>query len=155
IGDRDAEAVLERLDELDEIERVDVEVLPGLALAGLHRARHLDGVELFADGLQNLGVRGYGHRGTPVHAPSPPSTDSVAPLTYAASSETRKLTAAATSSGCPTRPAGITPARSPLRSAVISVAMKPGVIALHVTPLRAISRATVRVKPSSPALAAT
>ena len=37
----------------------------------------------------------------------------------------------------------------------MSVSMTPGVTALQVTPLRAISRATVRVKPSSPALAAT
>ena len=36
----------------------------------------------------------------------------------------------------------------------MSVSMTPGVTALQVMPLRAISRATVRVKPSRPALAA-
>ena len=62
--------------------------------------------------------------------------------------------AAATSSGCPTRPAGTSGRRSSTMSAVMSVSTTPGVTALHVIPLRAISRATVPVRASKPALEA-
>jgi hypothetical protein len=62
--------------------------------------------------------------------------------------------AAATSSGRPIRPAG-TCAMPAVRHFGGHVGFdEAGVTALQVTPLRAISRAIVRVKPSSPALAA-
>ena len=69
------------------------------------------------------------------------------------------------SSGWPTRPTGISlaaPSRNcskvmPIRSAVwrvMSVAMKPGAMALAVTPNLPSSMASVFVKPCRPALAA-
>ena len=69
------------------------------------------------------------------------------------------------SSGVPTRPTGISrlaaafqsSKSTPRRSAVawvISVSMKPGAMALAVTPNLPSSRARVLVKPCSPALAA-
>ena len=60
-------------------------------------------------------------------APSPPSTESTAPVTKAASSEQRNATAPATSSGSPRRPSGVAPRIdsrcSSERPAVMSVAM--------------------------------
>jgi hypothetical protein len=60
VGDLDVEAVLERLDELDEVERVDVELLPrGVGLRGLG-VRDLDRRQLGADRLEDLLLGGHG-----------------------------------------------------------------------------------------------
>ena len=45
---------LERLDELDEVERVDIELGPGVVGRRLARARHLDRLELVADLLEHV-----------------------------------------------------------------------------------------------------
>ena len=71
---------------------------------------------------------------------------------------TRNATSWAISSGRPNRPIGIFSrifARtSSGMAAIIWVAMKPGAIALTVTPLLASSSAAVFVKPTMPAFAA-
>jgi hypothetical protein len=54
VGDLDVVAVLQRLDQLDEVERVDVEIGPGRLGARLFGAGDLDGGELVADGRENL-----------------------------------------------------------------------------------------------------
>ncbi len=75
----------------------------------------------------------------------------------AASSETRKATASAISSGLPKRPSGvravISSRSSWARPAVSSVSMNPGATALQVMPRLASSRAVALVSPMSPALA--
>src|SRR3977135_3240117 len=62
VGDLHVEAVLERLDELDEVERVDVELLP--RRVGLRRlgVRDLDRGQLGADGLEDLLLACHGCR---------------------------------------------------------------------------------------------
>src|SRR5690606_13660324 len=69
---------------------------------------------------------------------SPPSTDRRAPVMNEASSEHRNATAAATSSGVPSRPSGVLSRRpsrcSSDRAAVMSVVMYPGATALTRTP---------------------
>src|SRR5688572_28621418 len=61
----------------------------------------------------------------------PPFTASTCPVIYAASSEARKQTAAATSRGAPRRPMGMADAQSACALSVIalvmSVSMRPGV----------------------------
>src|SRR6201999_2878758 len=90
-----------------------------------------------------------------LQALSPPSTVSVVPVTYEASSEARKRMQAATSSGLPIRRAGIAFAMSPSStSSVKAVSISPGATALTVTPRRAASAATVLVKPITPAFEA-
>ena len=96
---------------------------------------------------------------------APPSTYSVWPVMYDASSLHRNAAAAAMSSGWPTRRTGLRSAAAfrnsstgiPTRAAVasvMSVAMKPGAIALAVTLNLPSSMARVLVKPCMPALAA-
>src|SRR4051812_43963359 len=127
-GDLDPVVLLDDLRELDEVERVDVELLPG----GLAADRGRIGAELDQragqTGLDLLGGDGGGHvrfslfRGCG-QALSPPSTTSVAPVTYEASSEARKRMQAATSSGVPARRAGMRSVAPSMTSAVIAVAM--------------------------------
>ena len=79
----------------------------------------------------------------------------VAELLQAAASESRKATAPATSSGCPTRPSGMAPAivsrAACVMAAVMSVSMNPGATQLTVMLREASSRASERVNPSVPA----
>ena len=67
------------------------------------------------------------HNCVPPHMPIPPSTWSTWPVMYPASSEAKKATAAATSSGAPGRPAGMADSMASRaasgRAAVMSVAM--------------------------------
>jgi len=93
----------------------------------------------------------------------PPSTGSTAPVTYEASSEARKRMQEATSSGEPARLAGIASSSPPdpfesdpseVNSRVRWVSISPGATAFTVTPRRATSTATVRVKAINPALEA-
>src|SRR6266851_2507305 len=76
------------------------------------------------------------------------------PVREEADSEARNAIAAATSSGRPGRPTGVfLPAMisCPVEDAV---SIHPGAIAFTVIPLRASSRARLRVSPTMPALAA-
>src|SRR5205814_1589762 len=81
-----------------------------------------------------------------------------APVIYPAASEHRKATVAPTSSGLPSRASGTSAARSARRSSgrasSMAVAMGPGATRLQVTLREASSRATDRVSPRRPALAA-
>ena len=83
----------------------------------------------------------------------PPSTTSTEPVTYDASREARKPTAAATSAGGP----GPTDRRPlphhPLLLRRRPVAIQPGSTALTVTPDPPTSTASARVSPTSPAFA--
>src|SRR5215211_2319036 len=87
-------------------------------------------------------------------AVSPPSTVNRAPVTYEASSEARKRTHAAISSGVPGRRAGTASISSSPTPSVSSVSTKPGATALTVTERRATSAATVFVSATSPAFEA-
>ena len=74
---------------------------------------------------------------------------------YDASSDTRKHTAAATSSGVPRRPSGICADQSPCAVAqarVMSVSISPGATTLTVICRDATSRASALLNPMSPAL---
>src|SRR6478672_10692092 len=86
----------------------------------------------------------------------PPSTVSSVPLTKDASSEARKATAFATSSGRPTRPRGVMATKadrsSPSPAWTPSVSMMPGTTALTRTPEGPYSLAQVLVSWSSAAL---
>src|SRR5690606_31063367 len=85
----------------------------------------------------------------------PPSTPMTCPEIYAAWSLARKLTSAATSSGCPTRPAGMWGSIcSRGASFIMSVSINPGATAFTVTFRFANSLASAFVAPIKPALAA-
>src|SRR5581483_9156210 len=161
-GDGDVEALLERHHELDEVEAVGVEVLlePGF----LGDGRRVDGQYFDRRLLQNGERLGAIHgvaplcEGAQCPMESPPSTGMAAPVIYPAASEHRKATVAPTSSGVPSRASGTRAARSAWRSSgsasSMAVAMGPGATRLQVTLREASSRATDRVSPSRPALAA-
>src|SRR6185312_8217023 len=156
---------LDDLRQLDEVERVDVELFErrlarDLLDVGAEARERLDDARL--DGVWSCDCHGgwapwggWGWwAGLRVQAAMPPSTDSTDPVTYEAASEARKRTHAATSSGVPARLAGIAASRSPFRSAVMSVSIRPGATALTVTPRRATSAATVFVIAIRPAFEA-
>src|SRR6478609_2793265 len=86
----------------------------------------------------------------------PPLTARTCPVIYDASSEARKLTAAATSAGEPILPIGICDAQSVLADSVIafvmSVSIRPGATTLTVTFRDATSFASDLQNPISPAL---
>ena len=92
----------------------------------------------------------------------PPSSTSICPVMYAASSEARYRTAAAMSSGVPTRPTGrrlprrASSAATSRSGSVLSterlVPNAPGLIELTVIPQAATSIANARVSPMTPAL---
>ena len=86
-------------------------------------------------------------------ASRPPSTGSVAPVMYVASSEIRKATAAATSCGVPTRASGTI---APRFGAGVRprASMSPGATALTRMPWGARSTASALVIASIPPLAA-
>ena len=84
----------------------------------------------------------------------PPSTTSVWPVMYAASSQARKATAAATSRAVPARPTGVERPAMSSRSVDEAVAIQPGCTELAVTPPRALSCAIARIIPSTAAFAA-
>ena len=92
---------------------------------------------------------------TLIHIPSPPSTSTTSPVTNEASSEQRKRTAPATSSGVPSRASGvfarIACCTSSGRTSVSAVWMYPGATAFTRTPRGASSRASDFVKPMIPA----
>ena len=77
------------------------------------------------------------------------------PRSYDASSDARKQTAAAMSSGVPRRRRGTFDAHSsralPVIARVMSVSMSPGAITLAVIPREATSSATALVNPMRPA----
>src|SRR5690606_38080329 len=85
----------------------------------------------------------------------PPLTASTCPVIYDASSEARKQTAAAMSSGVPSRPSGMRSAQAACapsaRPRVMSVSIMPGATAFTVMPREATSRASAFVNPMSPA----
>src|SRR4029453_5941532 len=89
---------------------------------------------------------------------SPPFGESHCPVMNAASSEARNAAAPAISSGLPRRPSGVW--RSAMMRTTggsgsrIGVPTKPGQMASTRIPREATSRATERVKPRMPALAA-
>ncbi len=93
-----------------------------------------------------------------IYIVSPPSTVNTCPVMKPAASLARNSTESATSCGSPSRPNGIrwqTCSRiSSPNAAVISVAMNPGATALTVMFRPARYRATVRVKPITPAFEA-
>src|SRR5690606_9407035 len=85
----------------------------------------------------------------------PPLTARTCPVIYAASSDARKHTAAATSSGDPIRPTGICADQSvwapSVSDFVISVSISPGATTFTVTLREATSRARALLKPIRPA----
>src|SRR5687767_6867984 len=89
------------------------------------------------------------------HMYMPPFTASTCPVIYAASSEARKQTAAATSRGAPRRPRGMADAQSACALSVIalvmSVSMRPGVTTFTVMLRDATSRAIALLNPINPA----
>src|SRR4029079_12818137 len=98
--------------------------------------------------------------GRGAHRLAPPALGlSVWPVNSDARSLSRKITASATSSARPNRPNAMScnralPASLSTRSVVISVRVTPGATALMRTPLVPNSRASERVNPSRPAIAA-
>src|SRR6185295_12189093 len=93
-----------------------------------------------------------------LHIAMPPLMSSTCPVTNPAAGEARYSTLAATSIGSPRRPTGVL-SRTLFRilsgrPSSMRVLMKPGAMALTVTPLLAYSRASVLVSPIRPALAA-
>ena len=91
----------------------------------------------------------------------PPSTESAAPVTKEASSESRKATARAISSGCPTRPIGCAgPRIFSITSALpwigpkIGVSITPGQTAFTRILCGARSAAAHFIRPSTPCLVA-
>src|SRR6188474_1536840 len=91
----------------------------------------------------------------PAHMYIPPLTASTCPVIYAASSEARKHTAAATSPSVPSRPSGMADAQSACAWSVIdlvmSVATSPGLTTLTVMLREATSRASALLNPINPA----
>src|SRR5436305_1086123 len=89
------------------------------------------------------------------HIPSPPSTSSTSPVMNEASSEQRKRTARATSSGSPSRPSGvfesIAPRASSGSTSVRRVFTYPGATTFARTLRLPSSRASDFVKPMIPA----
>ena len=84
---------------------------------------------------------------------------SVWPRNRLDASDSRNTTASATSSARPKRPSGMSrsrlrPASLSTRSVVISVIVTPGATAFTRIPRPPYSRASARVRPMSPALAA-
>src|SRR5690606_9805775 len=98
-----------------------------------------------------------GHHGLP--RVKPPSTVSVVPVMYEASSELRKSIAAATSAAVPSRPPTVSWSTRQARcisspmAAVIGVLMNPGATALTRMPSRMSSFAAARVIPITAAFA--
>src|SRR5213595_2292301 len=90
------------------------------------------------------------------HIPRPPSTRSTSPVMNEASSEQRKRTAPATSSGSPKRWRGVFDSISSRMSSEIArvsrVSTYPGATTFARTPRGASSRASAFVKPMIPAL---
>src|SRR5581483_7726620 len=78
------------------------------------------------------------HRGQSIR--KPPLTSITSPVMYPAGAEQRYATIAATSSGCPSRPTGISPTRSRM-PATMSVSIRAGASALAVMPCSAYSLA--------------
>src|SRR5690606_443727 len=100
---------------------------------------------------------------------SPPSTAMACPLIEADAGRASQATASATSAGCTSRPCGLRAASSARAASAVrpvfctmlstaprtmSVSVKPGHTAFTVTPLRATSSASARVRPTTPCLAA-
>src|SRR5206468_11139850 len=92
------------------------------------------------------------------HIPKPPLTSTTSPVMNAASSEQRKRTAPATSSGSPRRPSGVAASIAPVassgRTSVSRVFTYPGATTLARTLREPSSRARDFVKPMIPAFAA-
>ena len=95
--------------------------------------------------------RGLRTPNRPRHARIPPSTGKATPFTYDAASLASQTAAAAMSSGCPTRPAGIVfkmrakscsrlPPSCSTNGSRIGVSVSPGQIALHRIPLSTPAR---------------
>src|SRR5262249_19056748 len=121
-------------------------------------------------------VRPLGHLGLRierdrqlVHHTSPPATARVVPVTAPACAQHRNSTAAATSSGGTSRPSGLgfsmaasvssteRPVFAAMRATLSRtsfVSVSPGQTALTVTPVRAVSSASARTRPTTACLAA-
>lgn len=93
-----------------------------------------------------------------VYIYKPPVTSSTEPVTYELAGEQRNSTASASSSGFPKRPIGILSfiftSTFSGTLATIGVSMKPGMMALQRILCLASSKATVFVKPTTPAFEA-
>src|SRR5215204_2482661 len=100
IGDLDPELFLERHHQLHGVQRIGAEVLRE---RGVVRDVVLISVELLHDDAFDL----LSNRHSSSYVYIPPFTARTCPVIYDASSDARKQTAAATSSGAPSRPSGI------------------------------------------------
>src|SRR5690606_7326230 len=115
----------------------------------------VDGGPVVSQGTD--GGRAGDHHAAPFarHQTMPPLTEITWRVMYPAASESRKATVAATSSGVPTRPAGIIfRACSTTCGSSISVSISPGATQLTVMRRLASSSASALVAPMMPALAA-
>src|SRR3954463_7644445 len=148
VRDLDPELFLERHHELDGVKRVGSQVIHERRIR-----RHF----LFVDSQllddDALPLVCYGHSSSYMYMP--PLTASTCPVIYAASSDARKHTAAAMSSGVPSRLSGILAAHSscavPVIARVMSVSISPGATTLTVMLRDATSCATDLANPISPA----
>src|SRR5215208_7201816 len=151
IGDLDAELLFERHDQLHRVERVRTEVLDERGVVGHLFLVH---AKLFHDDALDL----LRNRHSSSYVYIPPLTARTCPVIYDASSDARKHTAAATSSGVPSRPSGICSVQScfapPAMARVISVSMSPGATTFTVMLRDATSRASALQKPIRPAFEA-
>src|SRR5687767_8736725 len=158
VRDLDPEFLFERHDELHRVERIGAEVIDERRI---RRHFFLVDTELLHDDALHLVCDSHSipPKSTPrTGAPymyMPPFTASTCPVIYAASSEARKQTAAATSRGVPRRPSGIADAQSACALSVIafvmSVSTSPGVTTFTVMLREATSRAIALLNPINPA----
>src|SRR5215218_4675693 len=148
VGDLNPELFLERHHEFHRVERVRTEVLDERGVVGHLFLVH---AKLFHDDALDL----LRNRHSSSYVYIPPLTARTCPVIYDASSEARKHTAAATSSGVPSRPSGICSDQSRFALStsprVISVSISPGATTFTVIPREAISRASDLHKPIKPA----
>src|SRR6478672_1759945 len=161
----DAELLLERHHQLHRVERVRPEVVHERGVRGHFffvdaQLLHDDALDFVCDGHSVLhggsgDPRAFPGPATRLHMYIPPFTASTCPVIYDASSEARKHTAAATSSGVPSRRSGIRAAQSSsarsVMARVMSVSIIPGATTLIVIPREATSSAAAFAKPISPA----
>ena len=174
VGDLDPELLFERHDQLHRVERVGAQVVDERRIRRhfffVHtQLLHDDALHFVSDGHSAL-------QGSPMRPPLrtrrrnrgamiacsrfryiyiPPLTARTCPVIYDASSEARKQTAAATSSGVPSRFSGIRdlPLLTRLLGdrRVMSVSIRPGATTLTVMPREATSSATAFANPIRPA----
>src|SRR5215207_4006338 len=151
VGDLDPEFLFERHHQLHRVKRIGAEVFDERGIIGHLFLVHTE--LLHDDALDFLRNR---HSSSYVYIP--PFTARTCPVIYDASSDARKHTAAATSSGAPRRPSGICCDQScfalPTRRRVMSVSMSPGATTFTVMLREATSRASALQKPISPAFEA-